>query len=171
MVEVSYPLLLDIVRTTGILVGIFYYIMTLRIQQKNQEMTLNTRWATVFNIVVSPTITKEGLHHTNAIQKNPFQNLEEYHELMKTNQDFADAFLFWRQTYEHLGTYLREDNIDVRVVARFNVWFHFWMWEHFREVIYDYRKTSGIKNYYYQWEYFYDTLKDYVEKHPELSPY
>ena len=170
MADLTLSVILQIVQTVGILVGVFYYIMTLRNQQKNQEMTLSTRWAAVFNQVVSPALTKEGLHHTNALQKNPFTTLEEYNELMRTNQDFADGFLFWRQTYEHFGTYLREGIIDIRVVARLNVWFHFWMWENFREVIYDYRKTSGIKNYYYQWEYFYDTLKKYVEKHPELSP-
>ena len=171
MAEITYQMILSTLQTVGLLVGIFYYIMTLRIQQKNQAMTLKTRWATVFNLIVSTTLTREGLNHINAIQKNHFSNLDEYQELMRTNQDFADAFLFWRQTYEHWGTYLREGNIDIRMIARFNVWFHFWMWEHFRDVIIDHRITSGIKNYYYQWEYLYDSLKEYVEKHPELSPY
>jgi hypothetical protein len=160
----SFEFLAIILTGLGLTISILYYTTVLQNANK-------ARQASIFNQIVSPTITKEGLHHTNAIQKNPFSNLEEYHELMRTNQDFADGFLFWRQTYEHLGTYLREGTIDVRMMARFNVWFHFWMWEHFKEVIYDHRKTSDIKNYYYQWEYFYDTLKGYVEKHPELSPY
>jgi hypothetical protein len=171
MAELTLPVILQILQTAGILVGIFYYLMVLNNQQKNQEMTLHTRWATFFQQVVGPTVTKDGIQHINAIQKNPFSTLEEYNELITKNQDFADAFLFWRQSYEHWGAYLREGIIDVQLLAQFNVWFHFWIWENFREVIYDYRKTSGIRNYYYQWEYLYDTLKEYVEKHPELAPY
>jgi hypothetical protein len=151
------------VAATGVLVAAGYYIYNLR-------ATLQTRWATIFNLVTAPTLTSEGIKHTNMIQRNQFSNIEEFRELMK-NQDFADAYLFWRQTYEHLGTYIRMGMINIEMTARFNSWFHLWMWERFKIVVYEHRKTSGIKNYYYQWEYFYNRLKEYLEKHPEMAPY
>lgn len=43
MVEFTYPMMLDTVRTLGILVGISYYIMTLRNQQLSQKHAEDTR--------------------------------------------------------------------------------------------------------------------------------
>ena len=147
----------------GVCVAAGYYIL-------NMRATLQTRWATIFNLVTAPTLTNEGIKHINIVQRNPFTNIDEFHELMK-NQDFSDAYLFWRQTYEHWGTYIRMGMINIEMLARFNPWFHLWMWERFKDVVYEHRKTSGIKNYYYQWEYLYNRLKEYLEKHPEMSPY
>ena len=151
------------VAATGVLIAAVFYIL-------NMRATLQTRWATIFNQIVAPTVTEAGLKHLNAIQRNPFKTIEEFRELAK-NQEFSDAYLFWRQEYEHWGTYVRMGMINIEMIARFNVWFHLSMWERFRDVVYEHRKTSGIKNYYYQWEYLYNRLRDYLDKHPEIAPY
>jgi preprotein translocase subunit YajC len=43
MVEITYQMVMSTLQTAGILVGIFYYIMTLRNQRKNQELTLKAQ--------------------------------------------------------------------------------------------------------------------------------
>ncbi len=43
MVEVTYQMVLSTLQTAGILVGIFYYIMTLRNTQKTRELTLESQ--------------------------------------------------------------------------------------------------------------------------------
>ncbi len=43
MVEITYQMVLSTLQTVGILVGIFYYIMTLRNTRKNQKLQLETR--------------------------------------------------------------------------------------------------------------------------------
>ena len=48
MVDVRYQMVLSTLQTAGILVGIAYYIMTIRNQQKNQDMQLETRQAQLF---------------------------------------------------------------------------------------------------------------------------
>jgi hypothetical protein len=169
MVEVSYQIFLSTLQTVGLLVGIFYYIFTLRTQMKNQEITLGTRHASVFHQLVSVHLTPEGIKQINNIRKYPFSSVDEWQELMK-NQEFADSFMYWRMFYEEMGVFLQEGSIPISQIARYNAWFHLWIWERFREVIYEQRKTLGIKNYYYQWEYAYDTLKEYLDKHPELTP-
>ena len=40
MVELTIPLVLDVIRTLGILVGVFYYITTLRNQGKNRMIEM-----------------------------------------------------------------------------------------------------------------------------------
>jgi hypothetical protein len=153
----------------GVCVAAFYYVMTLRVQQNNMKTTLDTRYAQTFTQWFSQGLTKEGIKHIQAIQMNPFSSIEEYRELCK-NREFSDADLFWRQLYEMGGTYVREGVIPVRYLAEMNGWWHLWIWELYRDVIYEGRKTRRIKNFYYQWEYLYNTLKEYLVEHPELSP-
>jgi len=47
MVEITYQMVLSTLQTAGILVGIFYYLMVLRNQQKNQEMSLRNQELTL----------------------------------------------------------------------------------------------------------------------------
>ena len=43
MAEITYQMVLNTLQTVGLLVGIFYYIMTLQNTKKNQQLTLETR--------------------------------------------------------------------------------------------------------------------------------
>jgi len=47
MVEITYQMVLSTLQTLGILVGIFYYVMTLRNQRKNQEISLRKQELTL----------------------------------------------------------------------------------------------------------------------------
>ena len=43
MVEITVPLVLDVIRTIGILVGIVYYLTIMRNSQRNQQLALESR--------------------------------------------------------------------------------------------------------------------------------
>jgi hypothetical protein len=43
MAEITYQVVLNTLQTTGLLVGIFYYVMTLRNTQKTRELTLQSQ--------------------------------------------------------------------------------------------------------------------------------
>jgi hypothetical protein len=45
MVEVTIPIVLQVIQTVGILVGIIYYITIMRSNQKTQQLQLDTRKA------------------------------------------------------------------------------------------------------------------------------
>ena len=47
MVEVTYQMVLNTLQTAGLLIGIFYYLLTLRNQQKNQEISLKNQELTL----------------------------------------------------------------------------------------------------------------------------
>ena len=47
MIEITYQMILSTLQTAGLLVGIFYYIMVLRNQQKNQEISLRNQELTL----------------------------------------------------------------------------------------------------------------------------
>jgi len=43
MVEFTYQTVFQFLQTVGILVGVFYYVMTIRANQRNQQLQLETR--------------------------------------------------------------------------------------------------------------------------------
>jgi hypothetical protein len=46
--QVAFQTVFQFLQTVGILVGVFYYIMTLRNTRKNQQLQLETRQAQLF---------------------------------------------------------------------------------------------------------------------------
>ena len=43
MVEITYQMVLSSLQTIGLLVGIYYYVMTIRTNQRNQQLALESR--------------------------------------------------------------------------------------------------------------------------------
>jgi len=52
-------MILSTIQTVGILIGIFYYVMTLNYTKKNQEQTLKMRNAMVFHQIVGQALTNK----------------------------------------------------------------------------------------------------------------
>ena len=74
MVEISIPLILDIIRTAGILVAIIYYITIMRNTQKTRELTLESR--TVKKSTGTTTRNKTSFTLYGHVQRVPFRTRE-----------------------------------------------------------------------------------------------
>jgi hypothetical protein len=169
MVEITYQMVLSTLQTAGILVGIFYYILTLKYSRKNQEQTLKTRNAMVFHQIVGQALTnKASLKYVLVIESNPNPSVEEYSELWNTDPEYRNAMYWFMQTYEILGIYLREGVVDVDIFARYQPYWNLRFWEWYKEIIYDRRRIHG-SSYYRNMEYAMNALQKYFEEHPELK--
>ena len=61
MVDVSYQMMLSTLQTVGLLVGIVYYVMTLRNQQRTQQLSLESRKIQIQRDYLSRTASREIL--------------------------------------------------------------------------------------------------------------
>ena len=68
MVEVTYQMVLSTLQTTGILVGIFYYIMTLNNTRKSQRLTLESRQAQLFMQMLNARAYMEDSFSSESLQ-------------------------------------------------------------------------------------------------------
>ena len=169
MVDVTYQMVLSTLQTAGLLVGIFYYIMTLNYTRKNQEQTHKTRSATFYNNIAGQLLSNnEAIKHIGIIQDNPISSVEEYYELWEQNLEYRIAVTWWWNFYETIGDYLREDIIDIGMFAGRHTWFNIWFWEMYKDVIYDHRKRFG-PTFFSNMEYLMNALQKYLEEHPELA--
>lgn len=182
MVEITYQMVLSTLQTAGLLICIFYYLMALRNQQKNQEIslknqeislknqeeTLKTRNATLFLQTIGQIVTNnEALKHILRIENHPFSSIEEYHELMK-DPEYALSNIYMRVMCDFWGIFLKNDIIDIKMISQFQPYWAPWFWEMNKEQIYESRKER--QGFYENMEYFVNSLQKYKEENPEQAP-
>ena len=105
MVDVSYQMVLSTLQTAGILVGISYYILTLKNQQKNQELTLKSQ---------------KQAEETRKIQL--IYEVNQYMREPKTNQRFNNVMnMEWTDYEDFMSKYGIENNPDL-AEDRLSLW-------------------------------------------------
>ena len=170
MVEITYQMVLSTLQTIALIVGIYYYVMTLNYTRRNQEHTLRTRNATFFHQVIGQMLSNnEALKHAVHLQSNPFSSIEEYNELMK-DPDYATATYYVRQLYEMLGVYVRNGIMDIEMFAQIQPYYQMRWWEMNKEQIYDSRERMFGPSYYRNVEYLMNAVQEYLKEHPEYTP-
>ena len=170
MVEITYQMVLSTLQTAGILVGIFYYIMSLRYSRKIQQMTLLVRQTQVLQQILDKITSREGMEYSRICLQAEWSDYDEWLERYSSDEDYRRAFIYWSQCFQHTGVYLKENIFDIRLLALRAADDFIWYWERHRDVIYERRKRLNNRRYCDMWEYAYDQLMEYLEEHPELKP-
>ena len=125
MVELSYQMVLSTIQTVGLLIGIFYYIITLRNQQKtqelsrqNQELTLETRQAQLFMNIFNNFSSKGYQKDLENILAWEYDNYEDFFAKYGADVNPEDHSIFDHnlQWMEGLGVLVRRGLIDANLV-------------------------------------------------------
>ena len=97
MVEFTYPMILDTIRTLGITVGISYYVLTLRNQTKARQAQLV---AQLYDKYSDP----EWLRHFNEPWTRKWEDIEDYMQKYspQVNPDYRINFSVMRNFFEIL---------------------------------------------------------------------
>jgi len=169
MAEITVQIVLSALQTSGLLVGIFYYIMVLNYTRKNQEQTLSTRKITLFHNsfgawVASPT----GAKSSRIVDDFEVSSYEEHMELTRKNPEYYEAWYFLFINLDLLGIYLKRGVVDVDMFAEFNPWWYSRFWGRYKPVINSMRERLGT-SYMQNMEYAMDSILKYIEEHPELA--
>jgi len=189
MVEITYQMVLSTLQTAGILVGIVYYIITLRNQRKNQEISLRnqeltlksqelslkvqqqaveTRQAQLFMQVIShwsqPSMTESRVYYSNL----EITSVEDYAKLFRS-PDTGNKLRMWGAYLEGLGVLVRENYLDIKFIARLIGGVVKSDWEKQVPYVYEFREKNKAPRAWIEWEYLYDELMKYAETHPELG--
>ena len=178
MAEITYQMVLSTLQTVGLLVGIFYYIMTLQNTRKNQqltlkaqELTLDTRRGQLILQYILESIEKIALDYTvDHITHAEWSSYEEWEEKYWNDPEYQKAFYWIQMGMSGIGTLLMEGLIDIRILTLFNADGVIYNWEKHKDIIYERRKRWNQKRYCDMWEYVYTEQMKYLEEHPELTP-
>ena len=161
MVEITLPIVLQIVQTSALIVGIYYYVMTLRNQRKDRiiEMAfqrMEERGLEYQKMArdIEPTMqgwtTVEEFYEKYHYSKTPELAMKRTHIINNLN--------FW-------GYLLREGLVDVDFICRLHTpWFIIKMWERFEPLTIENRKIDPDDRK--DFEYLYDAVK---RRYPNIS--
>jgi len=156
MVEVTIPIVLQIVQTVGILVGIIYYIMNIRSSQKNQQLQLETRKAQLYIQLFMRITSEEFVKKSLDLLKLEYDNVDEFMKKYILGPDstlHAKLFsMFWH--IDGLGYMMSQKLIDPEMVYNFGGGFaQVWHWKKWEPMIMRMRELRGEPEFMRWFEY------------------
>ena len=118
MVEITIPIVLQIVQTVGILVGIIYYITIMRNSQRTQQLQLETRKAQLYMQLFTKTSSEDFAKKALDLLRIEISNIDEFFEKYILGSDpsmHAKLFsMFWH--IDGLGYMMSQELIDPEMV-------------------------------------------------------
>jgi len=168
MVEITLPIVLQILQTAGILVGIIYYITIMRNSQRSQQIQIETRQAQLFMQFMNPAMSGDKADYWREIMEWEWSDYDEFTRIRSDpeNRKSYDQISYY---LESIGSYVRLGFIPVRIVA---VTMSLWVtgfWNKFGSMIVERRVRTNTPRLLSETEHLYNELMKYIEEHPELK--
>jgi hypothetical protein len=171
MVEITLPILLQIVQTLGILVGIVYYLIIMRNSQRNQELArkaqeqaLETRQTQVFMRLYEQLNSEESGKTMMDLMYLDVEDNEEYlrkYDSHANIEHFAKRSNLWFN-YNTVGELLRMGFINSDLIHRLGLDVQVvMMWEKWGHIIQETRLREKLPDLWEGFEYLYNEMKEY----------
>ena len=160
-------MVLSTLQTVGLLVGISYYILTLRNTSKNQQLTLETRRLQILMDVDKEMKSFENYRRMIELLNMQWEDYDDFERKYGSDNN-PDNFALRHSMFYSLnsiGILLKDGFIDANTaydllgeVATI------WMWNKFESVIKELRRRYNIPNSYEYFEFLYDELNKVREQ-------
>ncbi len=144
MAEITYQMVLSTLQTAGLLVGISYYILTLRNQQKNQKHAQETRKIQLLN-EMNETIVKQQWMTWFDIMDMNWENYQDFMSKYGYGNDpelYQQRIEFWRNLNRN-GLLIRDGLIDIRSYCQYVDYSAPLVWRKFKDIIMAQREAWG----------------------------
>jgi hypothetical protein len=186
MVEITLPIMLQIVQTVGILVGIIYYLSIMRNQQKTRELTLESQELTrkaqeqtletrqaqllmnLYEAYRNPTFKKQFDH---VLFRMEFEDWEDFNKKLDPLEN-PDERVIWFSVlsfFDGVGVLLKRKLIDIALIDDLLATAIRYIWEKMGPFEIESRKRLNQPRAWDDFEYLYNELMKYHEEHPELK--
>ncbi len=163
------------VAATGVLVAAAYYILNLRVSQRNQELStktqelalkaqqqnLETRQAQLFSQLYSNMMTPETNLIFIKLLNMEWRDIDDFERKYGSDsnpENFAERSSQWN-FYDHIGFLAKNGILDADKVYEAWGWHIIWMWEKFEDVFLHMRKQYNIPESLLHFEYIYGEVK------------
>jgi hypothetical protein len=172
MVEITLPIVLQILQTAGILVGIIYYITIMRNSQRNQQVQLETRQAQLFMPIYNRMTYTDFTEKWNELMIREWTDYDDYYEKygQKTNPKAFSTFQSIEFYFEGIGVLVARKLIDVSMVDDMMSSVLLLFWEKYSPIILETRQRVNLPQIDEWTEYLYNEVRRVTDKqHPELA--
>ena len=172
MVEVTVELVLTALQTISIMIGIIYYILTLRTNQKNQQLALETRQAQLFMQVYNRWTDQEFNENYLSIINREYRHFDEWIEKygQKNNPKGTARARTVGQYFEGIGILVKRGLIDPALVDDMMSGLVLTWWDKVKSRVYSGRERWNAPQTLEWSEYLANEIRSIAERqHPELK--
>ncbi len=157
------------VAATGVLVAAIYYVMNIRTTQRNMKTNLETRQAQLFMEIYRSSYSTEMMNNATNFWTEGWSSFEDWKEKVWLNNAKRASWGAWTNYYEGIGVLVKEDLVDIRLVAELIAGITRKFWEMHAPIIVEVRKYTEQPRFLSETEYLYNRLMKYMDEHPELK--
>jgi hypothetical protein len=165
MVEITYQMLLSTFQTAGILIGIFYYISSLRNQDKARQAQLLMQ----MHMYRQTEVRSMDARLMDVITQR-ITGFQEYLERVEHDGNFEKLNMILFNFYEAMGVFVKAGYFDIRNVALMWAGQTRMYYENiFEPIIDEARVFYDFPRFGSETEYLCKALIRYMDEHPELK--
>ena len=152
MVEITLPIVLQLFQTVGILVGIYYYIMTLRNANK-------ARWKDILLQRIN-TLDDDFYTRWRTYSLRDVNTYEEWLEYDEENPEAYGFISYASHMLNSIGALLKDNMVDPdSLFSVYSPIIVIWTWERYKVITEYYREHIKLPTYLENFEYLYHEAK------------
>jgi hypothetical protein len=157
MAEITYQMILSTLQTVGLLVGIFYYIITLNNTRKNQQITIETRRTQIF-LHFYGTITPEQIKRTNELLNWEWNNYDDFKAKYWSKIDERSKLVSVFERFQGIGLLAENDQLDLDLAYKLMNVIVVFVWNKFESVILKRREILQRPERFRGFEFLYNEM-------------
>jgi hypothetical protein len=187
MVEITYQMVLSTLQTVGLLVGIFYYLMVLRNQQKNQEISLKNQELTLQSQELSRKALEQAAETRQGqllmqlyahlredkfntqfteLRRYEWRDYDDFMEKYGDDIEFRAMINYVCSFFEGVGVLVYRNLLDPQLVDDLMSSYIFLTWEKIGPYIKEIRLRRNRPELWDKFEYLYEEImKIYIQEH------
>ena len=174
MAEITYQMVLSTLQTAELLVGIFYYVTTLRNAQKTRELTLQsqeltrkaqehaveTRQAQIFLSIIDTFRSTDFMKQWHLTETARWKDFDDYQEKYspENNPEVITASTSVLLFFESVGTLVRKKLIDIDLIDGQIAIALVAHWRRWEPIIFGDREYFQSPDFWSDFEYIYNEL-------------
>jgi hypothetical protein len=158
-----------IVTAVGVLVGVVYYLLEIRHQNRIRETDLEIRMNPIFNITATETqqavLTVFGLEYTN------YEDFVQKYGTILDNSPTTMSINTLGNYFEAVGYLLKRRLVDINYVWDCYGETGIQLWEKLKPIVEGSRKQFNMPRMWWPFEYFYNEMKKREQKLQSAAKY
>ena len=145
---------------SGVCIAAIFYVLNLRISQRNMRQTLETRKLQFVTNITNQLNSEEGHRRYTELINMEWKDYDDFEKKYGSDynlDNYAKRMNVWK-TYNTLGMLVREKLVEPEVLYRINNIDPLFMWSKFKDVIKEQRKRYSPEDDLSDFEFLYNEI-------------
>jgi hypothetical protein len=157
--QLTFQIIFQFLQTVGILVGVYYYISTLRNAQKAQNLQIETRQAQLFMQIFSETYDEQAAKSRLSLARVEIADYDDWYQRYYLDLDGAAKFNTMAIYLEGIGVLVKRKLIDPSLVDDLISTSVLSFWDGAKGFVYEHRRRTNDHDYCEWVEYLAEEIR------------